>query len=137
MPNIVRAYIHMWGLTCRLPCVQVSEALAISSKTLQKIKQNLTWAFAYNLVAIPLAAGALLPSHGIALTPSIAGKLGWHNHNVMPLQRFHCVRPAHCSVTNFMASPCSSEVCNEACQCRGYDGIQLPRGHGKLDAATS
>ena len=69
MPGFMRAYVCMWGLTCRLPCVQVSEALAISSKTLQKIKQNLTWAFAYNLVAIPLAAGALLPSHGIALTP--------------------------------------------------------------------
>ena len=54
--------------------LQVSEALAISSKTLQKIKQNLAWAFAYNFVAIPLAAGALLPAQGIALTPSIAGK---------------------------------------------------------------
>ena len=49
------------------------EALQISRKTLQKVRQNLVWAFAYNAVAIPLAAGALLPSTGLALTPSIAG----------------------------------------------------------------
>ena len=54
----------------------MSEALQISSKTLQKIRQNLAWAFAYNAVAIPLAAGALLPATGLALTPSIAGAPG-------------------------------------------------------------
>jgi Cu+-exporting ATPase len=42
---------------------------------MQKIKQNLGWAFAYNLIGIPLAAGALLPTAGIVLTPSIAGAL--------------------------------------------------------------
>ena len=53
--------------------MQVTEALHISGKTLQKIRQNLVWAFAYNAVALPLAAGALLPAAGLALTPSIAG----------------------------------------------------------------
>ncbi len=42
---------------------------------MRKIRQNLAWAFGYNLVAIPLAAGALLPSLGLALTPSISGAL--------------------------------------------------------------
>lgn len=42
---------------------------------MSKIKQNLGWAFAYNLVGIPLAAGALLPSMGLALTPSVSGAL--------------------------------------------------------------
>lgn len=54
---------------------QVCDALELSRKTLSKIQQNLGWAFCYNLVGIPLAAGALLPKYGIALTPSISGAL--------------------------------------------------------------
>jgi len=47
-------------------------ALNLAKKTIRKIKQNLTWAFGYNLLAIPLAAGILFPKYGILLTPSIA-----------------------------------------------------------------
>ena len=46
-----------------------------SSGLINKIKQNLTWAFGYNLLAIPLAAGILFPKYGILLTPSIAALL--------------------------------------------------------------
>ena len=52
---------------------QVLDAIQLSHATFNKIRQNLWWAFGYNLVGIPLAAGALLPSMGIALTPSISG----------------------------------------------------------------
>jgi len=54
---------------------QVVDALELSRVTLRKIKQNLWWAFMYNIVGLPLAAGALLPSANIMLTPSIAGAL--------------------------------------------------------------
>lgn len=57
------------------PLPQVCDALELSRKTLSKIQQNLGWAFCYNLVGIPLAAGALLPKYGLALTPSISGAL--------------------------------------------------------------
>ena len=50
-------------------------ALKIAKKTIRKIKQNLFWAFGYNLIAIPLAAGALYPKFGILLSPSIAALL--------------------------------------------------------------
>ncbi len=53
----------------------LSYALNLSKKTIRKIKQNLTWAFGYNLLAIPLAAGILFPKYGILLTPSIAALL--------------------------------------------------------------
>ena len=55
----------------RLP--QVVDAIDLSTKTFGKIKQNLAWAFGYNIVGIPIAAGALLPAYGLALTPSVAG----------------------------------------------------------------
>ena len=51
------------------------EALALSRATLRKVKQNLFWAAAYNACALPLAAGVLLPSRGIALTPAASGAL--------------------------------------------------------------
>jgi Cu2+-exporting ATPase len=51
----------------------VVAALRLSRATFNKIRQNLAWAFAYNLVCIPLAAGALLPGFGIALNPGFAG----------------------------------------------------------------
>ncbi len=50
-------------------------ALNLAKKTIRKIKQNLTWAFGYNLLAIPLASGILFPKYGILLTPSIAALL--------------------------------------------------------------
>jgi Cu2+-exporting ATPase len=50
-------------------------ALKLAKKTIRKIKQNLTWAFGYNLLAIPLASGILFPKYGILLTPSIAALL--------------------------------------------------------------
>ncbi|BDA42504.1 probable copper-transporting ATPase SynA [Coccomyxa sp. Obi] len=55
--------------------LQVVDALQLSHRTFTKIRQNLGWAFAYNAIALPLAAGALLPGFGIALTPSVSGAL--------------------------------------------------------------
>lgn len=54
---------------------QVVEALHLSRVTMNTIRQNMVWAFAYNVVCIPLAAGALLPVYGIGLTPSVSGAL--------------------------------------------------------------
>lgn len=40
-----------------------------------KVHQNLAWAVAYNIVAIPVAAGALLPQLDFAMTPSLSGNV--------------------------------------------------------------
>ncbi|EDX85646.1 copper-translocating P-type ATPase [Synechococcus sp. PCC 7335] len=53
----------------------VLTAIKLSQATLNKIRQNLAWAFSYNLICIPLAAGALLPAFGIFLNPGFAGGL--------------------------------------------------------------
>ncbi|MBE9178274.1 copper-translocating P-type ATPase [Oculatella sp. LEGE 06141] len=55
--------------------VDVVESIRLSSATFNKIRQNLFWAFAYNVVGIPVAAGALLPLFGIILSPATAGAL--------------------------------------------------------------
>ncbi|TNE48314.1 MAG: copper-translocating P-type ATPase [Bacteroidetes bacterium] len=52
---------------------QVPKALLLSSKTVRTIRQNLFWAFIYNVIGIPLAAGILYPVNGFLLNPMIAG----------------------------------------------------------------
>ena len=49
------------------------KAIKLSKFTMRAIKQNLFWAFVYNIIGIPLAAGLLYPFYGITLNPVFAG----------------------------------------------------------------
>ncbi len=55
--------------------LDVVRAIRLSQLTFNKIRQNLIWAFGYNILGIPLAAGLLLPSLHILLNPATAGAL--------------------------------------------------------------
>jgi P-type E1-E2 ATPase len=50
----------------------VVSAFTISHATMRNIRQNLFWAFGYNVLLIPVAAGALYPAYGLLLSPALA-----------------------------------------------------------------
>ncbi len=52
---------------------KISEAFKLSKLTVRTIRQNLFWAFIYNIIGVPIAAGLLYPINGFLLNPMIAG----------------------------------------------------------------
>jgi Cu2+-exporting ATPase len=53
----------------------IVRALEIARLTMAKVRQNLAWAFGYNLIVLPIAAGVLLPGFGLRLSPGLAALL--------------------------------------------------------------
>jgi Cu2+-exporting ATPase len=53
--------------------MSIPKAISLSRKTVRVIRQNLFWAFIYNIIGIPIAAGVLFPVNGFLLNPMIAG----------------------------------------------------------------
>ena len=52
---------------------KIAKAIRLSKQTVRTIKQNLFWAFIYNIIGIPIAAGILYSVNGFLLNPMIAG----------------------------------------------------------------
>lgn len=55
--------------------LRIADAIRLSADTVRTIRQNLFWAFIYNLISIPVAAGILYPINGFLLSPMIAGAI--------------------------------------------------------------
>ena len=82
----------------------VPNAIALSRATLRNIKQNLFWAFAYNTVLIPVAAGVVYPGFGLLLSPILAAAaMGLSSvfvvSNALRLRRFRAPMAAEVGTT--------------------------------------
>ena len=53
--------------------LRIPEAVRLSQLTIRTIRENLFWAFIYNIIAVPVAAGVLYPVNGFLLNPMIGG----------------------------------------------------------------
>ncbi|WP_347069388.1 heavy metal translocating P-type ATPase [Flavobacterium sp. WV_118_3] len=69
--DIAMDVAHMTIISSDLKKIPV--AIHLSKQTVKTIKQNLFWAFIYNVIGIPIAAGVLFPINGFLLNPMIAG----------------------------------------------------------------
>lgn len=88
----------------------VPNAIALSKATIRNIRQNLFWAFAYNVVLIPVAAGALYPADGTLLSPMIAaGAMALSSvfvlGNALRLRGFRALVDSETTSSAFMPTP--------------------------------
>ncbi|KAL1534336.1 Polyamine N-acetyltransferase 1 [Salvia divinorum] len=94
---------------------QLLDALELSRLTMKTVKQNLWWAFAYNIVGIPVAAGTLLPVTGTMLSPSIAGALmglssiGVMSNSLLLRMRFKLIEKDAYKLPLYVKAPSDAE----------------------------
>jgi cation transport ATPase len=76
-----------------------AQAIALARRTMRTMQQNLFWAFVYNVIGIPVAAGVLYPAFGLMLSPILASAAMAFSSvsvvsNSLRLRRFATTRPS-------------------------------------------
>ena len=90
--------------------VKISETIRLSQLTVRTIRQNLFWAFFYNLIGVPIAAGVLYPVCGFLLNPMIGGAaMAFSSVSVVT----NSLRLRRKSISNVILSKSGDELLNE------------------------
>ncbi|HSR57409.1 MAG TPA: heavy metal translocating P-type ATPase, partial [Candidatus Binataceae bacterium] len=109
----------------------IVRALVLGRLTLRKVKQNLFWAFFYNVLGIPIAAGALYPFFGILLNPALAGlAMAFSSVSVVSnalLLSFARQRIARIGAGNEAASEISDETISTSAQSVNGSAAPTPK----------
>jgi Cu+-exporting ATPase len=104
----------------------VAQAIQLSRLTMRIMRQNLGWAFLYNVIGIPVAAGVLYPVAGILLTPIMASAAmalssWWKRTATAPTSSFRwprCKRPCAASPASSCATTCATAPTTRPRLCR-------------------
>mgnify|MGYP000997095714 CR=1 FL=1 len=92
------SYPKTWERAER-PYRPAAQAIALARRTMRTMQQNLFWAFVYNVIGIPVAAGVLYPAFGLMLSPILASAAMAFSSvsvvsNSLRLRRFATTRPS-------------------------------------------
>lgn len=92
---------------------KIAEAIVLSQHTVRTIRQNLFWAFIYNLIGVPVAAGVLYPIWGFLLNPMIAGAaMALSSVSVVS----NSLRLKRIRLGESTASPAEPDTCSGICE---------------------
>ncbi|NEQ97553.1 MAG: copper-translocating P-type ATPase [Cyanothece sp. SIO2G6] len=113
----------------------INTALQLSQATIRNIQQNLFFAFIYNLIGIPIAAGVLFPLTGWLLNPMIAGAAMAFSSvsvltNALRLRRFQPTQPNPRSVAPANAAAQTADTVDRAN--RPFTKVGFPKRHGRI-----
>ena len=124
--------------------VKISETIRLSQLTVRTIRQNLFWAFFYNLIGVPIAAGILYPINGFLLNPMIGGMAMAFssvsvvtNSLLLRRKRIGCPSVAPCEVED--ENPSQEEEVQMASVTRQYkvDGMMCKHCVGRVERALN
>ncbi len=108
----------------------VVNALHLSKATMRNIKQNLFWAFFYNCIGIPVAAGALYPAFGLSLNPMLGAlAMSFSSFfvvtNALRLRFYKNIMP-HTSETSEISQTTETKETNEMTKTIHIEGMMCP-----------
>ena len=124
--------------------VKISETIRLSQLTVRTIRQNLFWAFFYNLIGVPIAAGILYPINGFLLNPMIGGMAMAFssvsvvtNSLLLRRKRIGCPSVAPCEVED--ENPSQEEEVQMPSVTRQYkvDGMMCKHCVGRVERALN